>query len=703
MDGPARTWSLRREWSRAFSVMVVLLLVAATASIVGVWDVVAGVRGTAAALHRESVSVATLSTNLVAHEEVAHKVLSDEPTNRAAFLVQQKKIVGQFDAAVAVFPTTDGMRATVIEAHRSWQRGLTAYGLWGPQVLALHGNHGSENPTFGASSDATDAMLIGLEGPSLDVMNRGLSQGVELERILITGLVGLFVVASGAMVYFRRRMVKDLLRPVAAMHEGVLRLQAGDYGHRIAVARRDELGELATAFNDMAAALHESHLALTRRASHDSLTGLANRDSLTQRLGASFVDGIDRRATHESVLFVDIDDFKDVNDSLGHELGDALLVQLSARLDECVRPGDLVARLGGDEFAIVVIEDNGGTTAVDVSQRILDALQDPFYVNGTRLLVSVSIGVAQRRPETDDAAELLRHADFAMYMAKGAGKGRYELFDSTMYDTMLGRSALKTDLAAAVSAGQLRLDYQPVVDLRTVAVVGVEALVRWVHPTLGLLYPAEFITLAEETGDIDAIGNWVLETATAQLARWRRSMPHQAEMWMAVNLSPVQLESHQSLSAIRRLLERSPVPADSVVLEVTESAFAADGDGGLAALESLKALGVRIAIDDFGTGFSSLSTLANLPVDILKIDKSFVSGHAAGPASRPMLEGIVGLAERLGLTVIAEGIEEPDQFALLAALDCAMGQGYLLSRPVPADALEELLASGQLLQFSASA
>jgi EAL domain-containing protein (putative c-di-GMP-specific phosphodiesterase class I) len=233
--------------------------------------------------------------------------------------------------------------------------------------------------------------------------------------------------------------------------------------------------------------------------------------------------------------------------------------------------------------------------------------------------------------------------------------------------------------------------------------VGVEALVRWNHPTLGLLYPAEFITLAEESGDIDAIGSWVLEAATRQVATWRRSMAQFAEMWVAVNLSPVQLESHHSLTAMRRLLATSPVPAHSIVLEVTESAFAADGDGGLAALESLKALGVRIAIDDFGTGFSSLSTLANLPVDILKIDRSFVSGHAAGPASRPMLEGIVGLADRLGLAVIAEGIEEPEQFDLLAALDCAMGQGYLLSRPMPADALGAILASGEILQVSETA
>ncbi len=358
-----------------------------------------------------------------------------------------------------------------------------------------------------------------------------------------------------------------------------------------------------------------------------------------------------------------------------------------------------MARLGGDEFAVVVIEDEGEATAIGVAERILDSLRHPFLVNGARLLVSVSIGVAQRHSGTDDAAELLRNADFAMYMAKGAGKGRYQLFDAQMHDNMLDRSALKADLARAVPSGQLRLEYQPIIDLLTKDLLGVEALVRWQHPALGLLYPADFIALAEETGDIDAIGNWVLEAATRQVGCWRRTVDQCARLWVSVNLSPIQLKSDQNLFAIRDLLTNCAMPADNVVLEVTESALVADGDEGVASLESLKRLGVRIAIDDFGTGFSSLSTLAKLPVDILKIDRSFVSGHAAGPAFTHMLEGILGLADRLSLAVIAEGIEEPEQLDLLVALGCSMGQGYLLSRPMPADAFDVLLASGALLHI----
>ena len=683
--------------------MLALLLVAAVATIVGVRGVVDEVQQTAAQLHRETVTVAALRTDLVTHEELAHKLLSNEPADRTVFLRQQQQITRSFQQAGTVFAPTGNLSATVVKAQQSWQSGLTAYGLWGAQVLALHGNHSADNPTFGASSDATRALLDGLEGPSLDAMDQGLAHGSDLERILILTLSCLFGLALAVTVYFRRRMAKDLVRPVAGMREGVLKLQSGDFGHRIEVARRDELGELAEAFNGMAGALHDSHMALTLRATHDSLTGLANRASLTERLTQSFSPGSERRSRHESLLFIDIDDFKDVNDSVGHEGGDALLIELAARLNNCVRAHDLVARLGGDEFAIVVMEDEGGSTAVEVAERILEVLRPPFVISGSQLAVAVSIGVAQRRPQTRDAAELLRQADFAMYMAKGGGKARYQLFDAQMHDNMADRSALKADLALAVTSSQLRLDYQPVADLSSGQILGVEALVRWQHPTLGLLAPASFIPLAEETGDINDIGCWVLDTATRQVAEWRRTMPGWSDLWVSVNLSAFQLPSLHGLVAMQQILADPSVQAGKVVLEVTETALAADIDGGIASLETLKAFGVRIAIDDFGTGFSSLSSLSRLPVDILKIDRSFVSGQASASPSIPMLEGILGLAGKLSLEVIAEGIEDPEQLELLRTLGCRMGQGYLLARPAAAHVLEALLASGGLLEGAAMA
>ena len=683
--------------------MLLGLLVTAVATIVGVRGVVDQVEGTAHQLHLESKTVLALTAAIVNHEEVAHKLLGDESVDKVAFVVQQNQISGLFGQAASVFPAENGMKATISQARQSWQQSLTTYGLWGNQVQALQGDHSVDNPLYGAASDQTVGLLVGLEGPSLDSMDAGLAYGSDLERALIVVLSLLFMMGLVGTVYFRRRMAMTLLKPVAALHDNVLKLEAGDYNNRMEVARRDELGELAQAFNRMAQALYNSHVALTLRATHDSLTGLANRATLTERLTASFRSDNQRRARRESLLFIDIDDFKDVNDTKGHEGGDALLIQLAARLRGCVRDQDLVARLGGDEFAIMVIEDEeGGSVAVEVAERVLDALQPPFIVSGEFIVVTVSIGVAQRTPDTDDAAELLRQADFAMYMAKGSGKARYQLFDAQMHEHMVDRSALKTNLAVAVASGQLCLEYQPVADLRTGEILGVEALVRWQHPTLGLLQPETFIPLAEQTGDIDDIGCWVLDTATRQVAAWRQTMGHCKNLWVSVNLSALQLVNTQSLVAIQRILTDPAAQADKVVVEVTETALAAGVSGGIASLNTLKGYGVRIAIDDFGTGFSSLSTLAKPPVDILKIDGSLVSGQALAAPSVPMLEGILGLANKLSIAVIAEGIEGADQLDLLRRLGCAMGQGHLLAWPASAHDFEVLLSSGALLPLGPS-
>ena len=688
--------SLRREWSRAFAIMLVLLLVSAVATVVGVRGLVNQVRATARQLHVESVTVDAISSDVVAHEEVGHKLLSNESVDRLAYVQQQQEISAMFEHAQVVFPATNGMRATIVKADQLWQAGLTTYGLWSTEVGNLHGDHSVDNPLYGASSDNVGALLRSLEGPSLDAMDRGLAHAGNLERLLIVALTCLFSLALAATVYYRRRMVRDLLRPVTTMHQGVLKLQAGEYDHRIAIARSDELGELAGAFNGMAGALRESHVALTLRATRDSLTGLLNRASLTERLASSFGPGADRRSVQEGVLFIDVDDFKEVNDSLGHEGGDALLIQLAARLNDCVRPQDLVARLGGDEFAIVVVAADASAAASALAERILSTLHQPFAINRSNVVVSVSIGAAVRLPETADAAEVLRNADFAMYMAKGSGKNRFQLFDAEVHDSLVGRSALKADLAGAVEAGQLRLDYQPIVDLRTGAVLGAEALLRWEHPTRGLLPPLEFIALAEETGDICALGSWVLATAAQQGASWRQGTGGHADLWVSVNLSPFQLADAAAVDDLRRILVDPAAEAEHLVLEITETALTADLTGGIEALRSLKTLGVRIAIDDFGTGFSSLSTLGALPIDILKIDRSFVSGQSADTPSALMLEGILGLADRLSLPVIAEGIEEPEQLELLATLGCGMGQGYLFGRPMAAAALEQLLIEGVL-------
>jgi diguanylate cyclase (GGDEF)-like protein len=446
-----RAWSLRREWTRAFAIMLALLLLAGIGTIAGVKRLNDQFSGTAHQRDRETSVVTALRISLVDHEQIAHQLLSGQPIDRAAFVGQQNDIVDHFAEAIQVFPAGNGTREILRKTEQAWQDGLTKAGLWGNQVQAMHGLHLEENPIFGAASDNSRGMLDDLEQPSLKAMHDGLASGAALERLLIIALAGLFGLALVVTWHFRRRMSKDLLRPVASMHLGVLKLQAGELDHRIQVARNDELGELADAFNHMADALYETHRALTQRATHDSLTGLANRATLSERLAASFGPHTDRRAIHDNVLFIDVDDFKDVNDTLGHDAGDDLLIELARRLSSCIRPQDLVARLGGDEFAIVVADVDEGSAATDVAERVLEILQAPFVINGVTLPIGASIGVAQRQANTVDSAELLRQADFAMYMAKGGGKGRYEIFDAQIHDTMVDRNALSTATREAAS------------------------------------------------------------------------------------------------------------------------------------------------------------------------------------------------------------------------------------------------------------
>lgn len=697
-DARGRTWSLQREWSRAFLLMLVALLVGAAVTIMGVHSLMDQVQATSVRLHLELDKVEGLRSAVDSHEQQGYQLLSNASTDRSAFIRQQEDISRLFEDTAAVLPDGTGIRESLATARRSWQDALSAHGLWGSQAQSLQGNHVEDTPAFAAASAGVRLQLADIRHYSLLEMDKGLAHSAELEQLLVIGRSALFVVAVGATVYFRRRMVKDLMRPVNSLLQGVQKLQTGNYNHRIEVFRRDELGELAEAFNGMAAAIHNSHLNLTHRATHDPLTGLANRAALMERLTASFGPGTTRTGLHEGLLFIDIDNFKEVNDSLGHERGDALLVQLATRLQACVRTSDLVARLGGDEFAIVVMDDDAGSVTAGIAERIHEALRQPFFVGEDRLKITASMGAVQRRPETTDAAELLRQADFAMYLAKHGGKARYQLFDAEGYDHMTYRAALKRDLATAVTGGQLRLEYQPIADLRTGDILGVESLVRWQHPSLGLLPPSEFIPLAEETGDIDAVGCWVLDAASRQAASWRRTLPHCENLWIAVNLSTIQLPNPRNLAAIKRILSDPAAEAHKVVLEVTETALAGSTDGGVAALKTLKDTGVRVAIDDFGTGYSSLSSLAVLPADILKIDRSFLGRQANQAQSAAMLEGILGLARMLSLEVIAEGVEEPGQLELLRELDCQMGQGYLLARPGSAEAIGALLATGTRLE-----
>ena len=430
---------------------------------------------------------------------------------------------------------------------------------------------------------------------------------------------------------------------------------------------------------------------LRHQAFHDSLTGLANRALFADRLEHALTRT--RRSRHSlAVLFLDLDDFKTINDSLGHTEGDQVLIAVADRLREAIRAGDTIARMGGDEFAVLVEDPTAADTPMEVAERLQATLQTPFQRGGKELFVHASVGVAVSTSPTETPEELLRNADASMYMAKSHGKNRIEVFEPSMHAAALARLALKGDLERALERGEFELHYQPIVHLGTRELVGVEALVRWQHPSRGLVVPNEFIAVAEETGMIIPLGQWVLEQACRQARLWEAVRPT-APLAMSVNVSGRQVAEAGFVGSVVDVLGTIGLAPQRLVLEFTEGVLMRDTEMTTSTLNALKARGVRLAIDDFGTGFSSLNYLRSFPIDVLKIDGSFVASMSAGADQRAVVRAILRLGETLHLTTIAEGIEDAAQLADLRALGAVFGQGYFFARPLTADEVTVMLAT----------
>ncbi|MGH9043069.1 MAG: putative bifunctional diguanylate cyclase/phosphodiesterase [Acidimicrobiia bacterium] len=432
---------------------------------------------------------------------------------------------------------------------------------------------------------------------------------------------------------------------------------------------------------------------LREAAVHDALTGLPNRKLLVDRLDQALARQI-RGGRSVALLFLDLDRFKLLNDSRGHAIGDQVLVTVAERLRQVVRPADTVARFGGDEFVVVCEDVDGVADATGLAERIAAALEVPFSLDGGEVFLSVSVGVSMAGPGSS-AEELLRDADAAMYRAKEHGRSRIEFFDEGMRTEAGVRLEVQNALHRAVERDELRLLYQPVIDLPTGRMVGVEALLRWAHPEQGVLPPGLFVPMAEELGLIVPIGNWVFAEAARQLAEWQRAAPQQPPLVLAVNLSTRQLREPGLVDTFRRIITETGIDPTGVCLELTETVLMEDPDLYLQPLLDLKALGLRLAVDDFGTGHASLSYLKRFPFDVLKIDRSFVRGLGRDAADTAIVRGVIDLAHALGLEVVAEGIEDREHLVELRALGCDLAQGYHFARPLPAAAISALLAPAE--------
>ncbi len=548
-----------------------------------------------------------------------------------------------------------------------------------------------------AFTHAAIGMAITRRGGKVLQVNRALCTLLGRAEDELVGQPFSTILPDGDLALLRRQM-RDDDEPPDEPFSMELRCVAGDGTDLWVVLHCSRYEDPGGAGHCLIYQIHDitsRHVAESRLhhiAYHDGLTDLANRTCFHERLEVaverSRLDAKERFA----VLFLDLDRFKIVNDSLGHIAGNDMLREVARRLRSCVRPIDLVARLGGDEFAILLEALSDPEAGMRLAHRVLDAVGQPLLINGTEVVPSASVGITFSDLGYRTVDEVLRDADLAMYAAKGNGRGRVALFDSSMHEKVAERLALEADLRRAIGEGQLNVHFQPLYELEPYRLYGFEALARWVHPQRGPISPAVFIALAEESGHIEALTDWVIEYSVAKLAMWRRAAPATGRLGVHVNISGRDLARASLVWHVQDVLSRYDLPPQCLTLEITETTLMGRLEIALQNINELRQIGVGFSIDDFGTGYSSLAYLSTLPIESLKIDRSFVIGLNDNPQNVEIVRAVQTLGRSLGRKIIAEGIETPEQLATLRALGVPIGQGYLLSRPLRENQVEELLA-----------
>jgi diguanylate cyclase (GGDEF)-like protein len=535
-------------------------------------------------------------------------------------------------------------------------------------------------------------VIMGLSIPLENVLQETRLLGLNIVQITLT-----FSLLAILIAWFLSRV---LSKPLNVMAEAMSQFSAGKAIADLPVNRNDEIGYLAKCFLSMASKLNlqvdqlqDKQLHLDYLAHHDQLTNLPNRLLFLDRL-VQAIHKAHRGQEQLAVVFIDLDRFKHINDSLGHFVGDQVLKIAASRLKEHVRENDTISRLGGDEFTLIIEDIQDPSNVVHIAQKLISVFNEPFIIEGRTFYLSCSIGISTYPQNGIDANELLRNADAAMYKAKELGRNNFQFYTEDMTENALQHVLMETSLRRALELDELVLHFQPQIALKTSEIVGMEALIRWRHPEYGLLMPKDFIPLAEETGLIVDIGEWVLRAACQQIKRWHDKGLNPGPV--AVNVSSKQLQKNGFISTITRILRDTSCKPQCLELELTEGTIMHDSAQCITILKEIKKLGIGIAIDDFGTGYSSLSYLKQLPISKLKIDRSFVQDIPQSADDVAIAQAIISLARCMNLTVIAEGVETIEQLCFFKNEDCDGAQGYFFAQPLPVDAITELFSSPAL-------